>query len=117
MKKRTIITGHVLATTLGCLIALGMASCFMNRAQAATSDANSPDWIRIAAPDQAPAEKPALVPFVTQQEVLNPPPARANEVRLFIDQRTGCHWFVVGGFGQAPAISPRLYSDGVQVCD
>lgn len=116
MNKYPNITGHILAITAAALIAMAIFS-YCDRAEAASSSADSPDWIRVVTPDQAPAEKPALVPFVTQQEVLDPPPARANEVRLFIDQRTGCHWFVVGGFGQAPAISPRLYSDGVQVCD
>lgn len=117
MNKSTIITGHILATTLGCLIALGMASCFMSRAEAATSDANSPDWIRSAQPAPPAAEKAAPVPYVVPQEDLDPPPSLPNEVRLFIDKRTGCHWFVTGWFGQPATVTPRLYSDGAQVCD
>lgn len=120
MKKRTIISGHILATTMGCLIALAMASCYLNRAEAANSSAESPDWIRAHPVNDNPGIKTpeaVVAPFVVQQEVLDPPPALRFEIRLFIDQRTGCHWLVTGAYGQPATLTPRLYSDGVQVCD
>lgn len=112
MNKYPNITGHILAITAASLVAMAIFA-FCDKAEAATSDANSPDWIRA----KAPAEKPSQAPLVEPQEDLDPPPSLPNEVRLFIDKRTGCHWFVTGWFGQPATVTPRLYSDGAQVCD
>lgn len=67
---------------------------------------------------QAPLPKPVAQPSnLVIDRVIDPPLALKHEVRLFIDERTGCHYLVAGGVFQPVTMMARRYSDGVQVCD
>lgn len=67
---------------------------------------------------QAPLPKPVAQPSnLVIDRVIDPPLALKHEVRLFIDERTGCHYLVAGGLYQPVTMMARRYSDGVQVCD
>lgn len=69
---------------------------------------------RVLAGDEAPVAQPANL---VVDRIIDPPLAMKHEVRLFIDERTGCHYLVAGGLFQPTTMMARRYSDGVQVCD
>lgn len=90
-------------------------------AAGATSDGLSTYWQRTPEAAQQQQAKQMLpekeADNLVVDRIIDPPLAMKHEVRLFIDERTGCHYLVAGGLFQPTTLMARRYSDGVQVCD